>query len=377
MIVEHVESLLRTEAAERAKRFNNPFRASSMGRCVREGCFDLLGLPGKPLQPRRMLTLRNGAIIHDELLTPLLKKALGWRFVDEHGWGRDNFVEIDGVKIGYHIDGAFQHEAMEMEPVGGVWISTGRIIHSIGVVEIKSMSDFAFDKAKKGEIDHEYLCQAWVYFKATDFNPVVFLAYRKETSAMVEIVFDRHANEKVVTQKLTGDPVALAKEDPILLTEIKSPFDESVQDYVRGRIRYLKQIRGMQDGGVDINLLTDVVRLEVPGANAVEDEVEKVQGQGKAAARADELHAKSSDVTQNGSWYSIKTGRRVLKFPCSYCAHMERCFPEATMELKGDKPIWVPRRRRRRRLRDSSPNRCLVRQLLGLVISIVGTKADK
>jgi hypothetical protein len=82
MILEHVESLLRTEAAERAKRFNNPFRASSMGRCIREGCYDLLGLPGKALQPRRMLTLKHGSVIHDGLLTPLLKKAMGWRVVD-------------------------------------------------------------------------------------------------------------------------------------------------------------------------------------------------------------------------------------------------------------------------------------------------------
>jgi len=110
---------------------------------------------------------------------------------------------------------------------------------------------------------------------------------------------------------------------------------------VTRRISYLKQVQGARDDGVDVNLLTDAVRLEVPGANAVEDEIEKVQGHGKAAARADELRVKSSAITQNGSWYSIKTGRRVLGFPCSYCAHMGRCFPEATMELKGDKPIWV------------------------------------
>jgi hypothetical protein len=325
MILEHVESLLRTEAAERAKRFNNPFRASSMGRCIREGAFDLLGLPGKPLQPRRMLTLKHGSVIHDGLLTPLLKKAMGWRVVDGKEFG-DDFFEIDGVKISYHIDIAFQHDGGD----GG-----------IGCAEIKGWADHTFNRAMKGEIDHEPLCQGYSYYLGTDFNPVVFLGFRKETSHMVEIIFDRNAREKVVTQTLTGNPIALAKEDPILLTEIKSPFDESIQDYVWGRIRYLKQIKGMQDAGVDINLLSGLVRLEVPGADAVEDEVEKVQGSGKAAARADELRVKSSDVTQNGSWYAIKTGRRILKFPCSYCAHMERCSPEAKMELKGDKPIWV------------------------------------
>ena len=72
---------------------------------------------------------------------------------------------------------------------------------------------------------------------------MVFLGVCKETSHVVEITFDRNAREKAVTQTVTADPVEFAKQDPTLLTAIHNPFDESVQDHVRRRIRHLKQIR--------------------------------------------------------------------------------------------------------------------------------------
>lgn len=108
MILEYVEGHLRAEALERAAKPNNPLRASAMGRCIREGCFDLLGLPGKPLQPRRMLTLKQGSSIHDDLLTPLIKKAMGDKFLTPDELKLPEHVEIDGVKIAFHIDGAFK-----------------------------------------------------------------------------------------------------------------------------------------------------------------------------------------------------------------------------------------------------------------------------
>lgn len=105
MILEKLERLLRKEAEERPP--NNPFRASAAGRCIREGCFDLLGLKGEPLQPRRMLVLKGGSTIHDDLLTPLIKRALGDNWIDPGEIGIDT-VEIDGAKISFHIDGAFK-----------------------------------------------------------------------------------------------------------------------------------------------------------------------------------------------------------------------------------------------------------------------------
>jgi hypothetical protein len=326
--------LYRAEAAKRQLEPVDPFRASSMGHCIRQGCFDLLGLKGEPLQPRRVAVFKHGDLIHSAL-TDDLCKALGWRWVPGPDF-EDCFVEIDGAKISYHIDGAFQLDGIAH--TGSGWI---------GIVEFKSMSDYAFEKAKKGEIDHVYLCQAYIYCVGSDFNPVVFIAYRKETSHMVEIVFDRTATEKIVTQRLTGDPITLAKEDPLMLTEIRTPFDPSVEEYVRNRIKWLKLTKEVQED-VELNRLTlkaydslaDWALEDVPGADAVENETVKIQGQANAVTfEHDNPEVKA--VGKNGSWFSYETGRRILGFPCNYCRHLKTDFPEARMEMKGDKPIWV------------------------------------
>jgi hypothetical protein len=265
-----------------------------------------------------MLTLEHGTVIHDALLTPLIKKAMGDKVVAGADFG-DNYFELDGAKISYHMDLAFQHE-------GG-----------IGIGEIKGWADYTFNRAMKGEIDHEILCQGWAYHKGTDFNPILFLGFRKETAHMVEICFDKNAPEKIVKTTLTGDLVELAKQDPIMLTEIRSPFDDSVGEYVRERIRWLKLIQSEVPDEI-------WMKNNVPGKDAVEDEVESVQGNAKCQARAKELGVSLSTVTQNGSWWKIPTGRKILGFPCNYCSHMKRCYPQVKMELKGDRPVWLVER---------------------------------
>jgi len=330
MLVEVVEDYLRVKALERSKEKPNPFRASSLGRCTRESCFDLLGLPGKPLQPRRMMTFEHGNLIHD-YLADLFKRALGWKFVDGLDF-QDNFFELDGVKISYHLDGAYQHYCEVCKK------------DEIAIVEFKGLANRGFDMARRGEIDHTYLCQAWGYQQGTSFNPIIMVPFRKETAHFATIVFDRHAPEKIVTQRLTGDPIALATEDPLLVTEIRTPFDPSVEKYVRERIKWLTLYDKLQRNDALGDLPMRVTHY-VPGVEAVEDEVVKVQGGGKALMRQAELMADgvmaARDMSSKGSWYTIPTGRKILGFPCSYCAHMDRCFPTAKMEMDKDRSIWI------------------------------------
>lgn len=331
MILEHLEAYLRQQAEIKADAPTNPFRASSSGRCIREGCYDLLRLRPEPLQPRRMLTLEHGTVIHDNLLTPLIKNAMGWRVVSGAEFGDCEF-EIDGAKISFHIDLAFQHEYYDPE------VDNRRAANEIGVAEIKGWADMPFKKAEQGEIDHEILCQGWTYHHGTSFNPVVFLGFRKETSHMVEIVFDRTVHEKVVTQTLTTDPIAKAKADPILLTEIKSPFDLSVEGYVRDRIKWLKTTQTIKDTSIDSQ---QWVKNNVPGKDAVEDEIVRVQGKHNRDSKIAEGLTLYQEPAKGGSWWAFKTGRKILGYPCSYCGHKGRCYPEARMEMKGERPVFV------------------------------------
>ena len=75
-----------------------------------------------------------------------------------------------------------------------------------------------------------------------------------------------------------------------------------------------------------------------------------MQGKEKALAKMEEIfgtrnsfeeHKFNGNLEQAGSWYSFKTGRKILGYPCSYCKFLHRCFPNTQLEIKGDKPIWV------------------------------------
>lgn len=145
---------------------------------------------------------------------------------------------------------------------------------------------------------------------------------------MVEVVFDRRATEKIVTQRLGGDPLELAKQDPLMVTEIKTPFDPSVEEEVRAKFKRLSEVKTVED-------LPEGVRVV---------EAETVKAQGKA--KAEELKVQYGEpVSQAGAWYTFNTGRQIAGFPCSYCRHVRGCLG-ARLEIVGERPVWVMDSRR-------------------------------
>lgn len=307
MIIEHVENYLTAEALRDNKKKRNPFRGSAAGHCERALGYLKLGINGRPLRPRRFMVLLHGTGLHAQL-TKLFAKALGDRFVPERKLvaRKKLFTVIEGQKIDYHPDGAVQLE-------------DGRL----ALVEFKGLSDYGFEKATRGEVDREYLCQAWVYFIGTDFDVIIFVIYRKETSHMVEIVFDRQATETVVTQRMGADPYELTTKDPLQVTQIVTPFDPSVEEEVRGKYRRLGALKTEDE--------------LVPGVRVIEEELVKVQGKEKALQYQKDY---GEPVNVAGSWYTFATGRKICGFPCNYCSNVERCLG-AKLELKGNRPIWV------------------------------------
>ncbi|KKK65712.1 hypothetical protein LCGC14_2971360, partial [marine sediment metagenome] len=133
MLIEKVENLYRGIAKKRNLQPTNVFRASSAGYCVKRQAYALAGEVGEELTPRRVAVFRHGDIIHSCLAADY-KEALGDMYLGPDELG-DNAVEIEGVSVSFHPDGAFQHGT------------------NIGIQEVKSMSDYAFERAKKGEID--------------------------------------------------------------------------------------------------------------------------------------------------------------------------------------------------------------------------------
>jgi len=157
-----------------------------------------------------------------------------------------------------------------------------------------------------------------------NLNPIVSICVRNETRHICEVIFDRNAKDTIVTRRYGGDPLELVREDPILIAEIGSPFDESVEQRVRSTIR----------------AVLDATISNLPlGVRAVEPETVSVQGK----AKAEEAAKFYGPGVQSGSWWKFETGRQIAGFPCSYCSFVRRRYGclDADLEIKDGKPIWV------------------------------------
>lgn len=304
MLIEHVENDLRAEAAKLAKQHHRWNRGSALGHCPRQLTYQKLGVEGDPMTPRRMSILGDG-IAYDLVLKDRIQRVLKYRVIDGDFLG-DHSIILEGVEISYHIDMGMQLEDKRC-----------------AVVELKTASNRTFEKALAGEIDIAYLAQAWFYHYATSFPVVIFVFYRKETSHICEVVFDTEQKETIVTQRYGGDALELAIKDPMLIAEVRSPFDDAVEMQVRQTVK-------------SVAACSDLESLP-SGVRVIEQETITVQGKAKAE---EQKKAYGEPTKQNGAWYYFETGRQIAGFPCSYCGFIRLCL-SAELEIKDSKPVWV------------------------------------
>ena len=153
MIVEGLEKHYRARAIERNEQPQRWNRGSSMGYCPRRLAYQKLGVKGDLLTPRRVSIFDDGNF-YDAQLKKDLVSALGGRIIP--------ITEFPSSVI----------EGQEITRTPDFLI----VDDSIGLGEIKTMSNFAFERALNGEIDIAYCCQAWTYTVGNNLNPIVFIA---------------------------------------------------------------------------------------------------------------------------------------------------------------------------------------------------------
>lgn len=303
MLVEKLELYYHDLAAKRNEKPGDWRRASSLGYCPRRLGYQKLGIKGEPLTPRRMSIFHHGDAI-DLALKQDLMQALGGAIITDHHRGE---TEIEGVPITGECDGLFHLD--------------GRY----GVVDGKTMSDFAFDRACEGVIEDTYQVQGWVYSKIYDVDLVVFYCYRKETSHVVEVIFDAQADATVITRRYGGNEKEIYLNDPMLISEVRTPFSPEIEAKARATVRAVSACTSLET-------LPDGVR-------ALEREAVKVQGAANAEAYANS-HPGVVIGGKSGSWFTIETGRTLAKFPCNYCPWIKRCLG-AVLEVENGKPKWI------------------------------------
>jgi len=164
------------EAAERKGREDRGggrIYASNVGDCVRKLWYLAHGEKQEPLPARSMMVFDLGNRVEDAIAHWIVEAQIPHVRTSEE---RDKvFLE----ELGSNVRSDFF-----VEPE----VNDRRVVIP---VEVKSMSDFAFERAERGELDEKYLAQAECYMRAYDSEYVLFVLYRKETSHLHEILVPR------------------------------------------------------------------------------------------------------------------------------------------------------------------------------------------
>lgn len=179
MLIEAIRSYY--DRAEKDREWASPLRCSSSGKCARAIAYQLHGFTPEPLNFRARMVFRLGDLIESDLVDALVNcypdfkpgkeyiRYVGGDFYK----GYEQFettLKVAGLDITGHLDGYVKKD--------------GKIKY---LVDFKSMSKFAFEKAERGEIDDGYIAQAHSYMKAMDCPNFLFVGYAKDTSALCEV----------------------------------------------------------------------------------------------------------------------------------------------------------------------------------------------
>lgn len=144
---------------------NTPY-FSSIGRCMRQQAYNLLGFEpdGKEVDSRSKMVFFMGDI-----------------------------VELAVVQLCKVVDASVTDTGFEQESVE-LWGMRGRpdgVVSGTHVLEVKSMSSFAFREFEAGELDEGYRYQCNAAMKALDKQKTVIVALNKDAGVLGEMIIDR------------------------------------------------------------------------------------------------------------------------------------------------------------------------------------------
>jgi len=180
-------------AAQKGKQRQRPNKlgAWNAGQCVRKLWYGEHGYMPEPFDARTMMVFDLGDRVEDAIEHWLTEARIENIRANE---SRD-LVTLPELGCRVRCDFFFQ---CDIEPI---WGSENMVMvpgsepppqpGELLVLEVKSMSDFAFDRATRGYIDPAYRAQVECYMRAYGTRHALVLAYRKETSHVVEVLVSR------------------------------------------------------------------------------------------------------------------------------------------------------------------------------------------
>jgi hypothetical protein len=151
----HLSGVIASEAATRSFKIS----AWNSGHCPRKLWLGLNGAPSEKMMPRAKMVFAAGHATEEWLMNFLVEAGVP-------------LIRTDPTK-----------DKMLVPPFGNVIPDCYIERYGIKVIaDVKSMSNFAFERTKRGEIDFGYAAQLSIYGKALGVEWGVLFGVRKETS---------------------------------------------------------------------------------------------------------------------------------------------------------------------------------------------------
>ena len=270
-------------------------RCSLANRCIRYLGFKKLGVIGRLTARAYMMFLLGDMvelIIKDDILK-VLRSNDNFEFTD-----KDLEIKIDlgdGVILTGHLDGLMRLKDND----------------KYGVVEIKSMSNYAFDEALEGKISEDYIVQASLYAYALNVDFIDFICYRKETSHILELIFWRDIESNVKVQYMAHE-----EKDYFVLNY---PFDFSFIPKIRDKYKVLNSVLSIED----------VLSIPIPYDFTL---CSNCNGTGQKE------YGKCRSCKGMGKKIDLQ-GFVQIGYPCSYCPYNVICYPNQIVEFDGLRPV--------------------------------------
>jgi hypothetical protein len=300
-MIEKLYEYLKNEVILSATAGLQGVRASSLGDCLMANFYRMFPEEFKPepMSPRRYLNLQYGKEYHEFIVGFYLK-----HYPNNFSFNEEEIeFDFNGFKVKGHIDGFWYDE------------------EGYAVVEIKTMSNVAFSRALRGEIDRKYLYQLYFYSKVLNVERAKFVLYRKETSHLVELELNKKSEgitlltpDGTINKPIDENDI---NEDEFEMAIIRVRWNDTIWNDIERRINILKGAK-VSDYPVNLPLLAEFLQGNTCS-----------RCEGKGYYETEKLKkVKTCPVCNGTGQLEVKE----LKFPCSYCSFVKYCYKNLMKE---------------------------------------------
>ena len=262
MLVDRILYDLDTPAPEDSG--GNPIRGSRLGRCARQSAYMLYpsAYPPEPLPARSKLVFAFGDMVHELVRRHFRRVVPGqWGMEEARFWLpvplSTKAAEAARLKIetgelpGYHLIRTAppvpgERVSLVLDLAGPVLYVSLHVdgiadcgpVYGLAAAEIKSMTTAGFRRALAGHVDYSYRVQMAAAVEATALDTELYVAVRKDTCHLLEVLYSRRVDKVRVTFTKQSTLVAVREVeiDDWEAALVEHPFEPDLIEEARARV---------------------------------------------------------------------------------------------------------------------------------------------